>query len=369
MAEAIQVVNATAPKYLKGASNLTFRKRLWLAMLLRHGRVNYNETSTVCYWDVQFSEPTVRPYGDSGDQTFANHDAYRQLNLDWRGYTATDLFTHKQYLMNRGATQIVDLYKQKTKNLVQSMRHTFCGELYVDGNGTNNENRLHGIESFMADDGNTVAADIVANPSDAYAGQNTDLADQGGSWDSNLGTGNFPNATIATDWPYGTGDVEYDFLAPKLLNVTSPSWATGGTTWTDNCEEVMRQARIFCKTLTGEDSVPYCHMLNPQWYGQYGNYLSAKGRIVLPHREAEDLGFTDSLNFEGSVVKYEYDVPVNTGYGLTPDQMELGSLQGQLFVPDGPEWDIKSKGYLYEVGFWGNLKFQPKFFAKYNNYA
>jgi hypothetical protein len=219
----------------------------------------------------------------------------------------------------------------------------------------------------MGDDGNTVAADIVANPSDTYCGQSTALGNNGGNWTADLATS--PNATAATDWPWGNGDTEYDCLSPLLVNYSSTGWNTSSTEWIDNCEEVLRFAGIACASKNGDDNVPMLHMLDSKLYGDFLNFHAARNRIVLPHQESQDLGFSKTMNFEGSAVHFEFDCPANTGYGITPNNVELFSMESQLFVPDGPEWSIERKGWLYEVGFFGNMRFQPKFFAKYAAYA
>lgn len=366
-AEHVATVKATAPRYFKKASDLTMRRRLWLAMLERYGVVEYNADSFSTTWDVEYSEPEVRSYGDAGDQTFAEHDALQQLTVNVRGYTTTDKLTKKQRLMNKGKSQIYNLYEKKSKNLLKAIRKKFHRELYIDGYATNNDDRLIGIESFMGTDGNTVVGDIVANPSDTYGGLSTALGAISGSWDSDLATS--PNATIATDWPYGRGDVEYDFIAPKPFNYGSSSWSSGNTNWLDNCEDVLRTAGIVCATLTDDEDTPMVHMLDSKMYADFCTYWSARGRIIHPHKESEDLGFGRTLNFEGAMVHFEYDCPPGVGYGLSPTMMELFSMEDTLFVPDGPSWSIEKKAWLYEVGFFGNLRFQPKYFAKYANYA
>jgi hypothetical protein len=365
--EHVAVVKATAPKYFKEASDLTFRRRLWLAMLEKYGQIEYNASSFACVWDVEYSQPEVRQYGDQGDQEFNEHDALLQLTCDVRGYTTTDRLTKKKQLMNQGATQIYDLYKKKSENLLKAIRDKFCGELYIDGNLAANANRLLGIESFMGDDGATVAADIVANPSDTYAGQSTALGANGGNWTTDLTT--YPNATAATDWPWGNGDTEYDCLSPLLVNYSSTSWNTSSTDWIDNCEEVLRFAGIACASKNGDDNIPMLHMLDAKLYGDFLNFHAARNRIVLPHKESQDLGFSKTMNFEGAAVHFEFDCPANVGYGITPNNIELFSMENQLFIPDGPEWSIERKGWLYEVGFFGNMRFQPKFFARYAAYA
>lgn len=365
--EHVAVVKATAPKYFKEASDLTFRRRLWLAMIEKYGQVEYNASSYSTVWDVEYSQPTVRQYGDAGDQEFVQHDALLQLHVDVRGYTVTDRLTKKQELMNKGQEQIYNLYKKKSENLLKALTDKFCGELYVDGNASGNENRLLGIQSFLGDDGATVAADIVARCSDTYAGQSTTQQAQGGNWSTNRATS--PNATIATDWPFGSGDTEYDCLSPLLVNYSSTSWSSGQTAWSDNCEEVLRFARIVMAAKNGDERVPFLHMLDSSLYNDFLNFYSARNRIIVPHKESEDLGFGNVMQFEGAAVHFEFDVPADTGFGITPNQMELFSLQPQLFVPDGPEWSITKKGWLYEAGFFGNMRFQPKYFAKYSAFA
>lgn len=363
------VVKATAPKYFKGASNLTFRRRLWLSFLRKYGRIEKNATSFSQTWDVEYSEPEVRTFGDQGDNQFNVHDALQQLTVDIRGYTTTDKLTKKMRYINSGPEQIYNLYEKKSQNLVSSMRKKISAELYIDGNATGNEQRFLGIESFMGDDGNTAPGDLIANPSDSYAGQSTALGAITGSWTTDLGTGNYPNATLATDWPYGQGDTEYDFVSPKLINYSSTSWGAQSNSFQDNCEEVLRFAGIVCAALTDDEDVPYLHMLSSRLYNQFLNFYSAKGRIVLPHKESEDLGFSKTMNFEGAAVHFEYDCPSDTGYGICPAEMELFHCDDMLIVPDGPDWDIRSKAWLYEAGVFGNLRFQPKYFAKYKDYA
>ncbi len=49
--------------------------------------------------------------------------------------------------------------------------------------------------------------------------------------------------------------------------------------------------------------------------------------------------------------------------------MELFTPQSQLFDVEGPEWSTPDQAFLYIVSLFGNMRFQPKFFAKMKNYA
>ncbi len=364
--EHISVVKATAAKYFKGSTDKTIRKRLWLSMLRKYGQIELNaDPGHSLVWPVEYSQPEVRQYGDGGDQEFTNHDAFLQMHTDVRGYTATDFLSQKQFKMNNGKNKIVDLYSGKTKRLEKAMQDKFCGELYIDGNAAGNENRIHGIESFMAikSGSTTVAADKIAQPGDTYAGQSTELQANSGTWSTNKAVS--PNAELATDWPEGNGDSEYDPLSPLLVNYSSTSWSSGNTNWIDNCESVLRYAGNVCQVKNGDPNVPFCHMLNVSLWTDFQEYYSARMRINVPHKQSDDLGFPNTLNFEGSLVHFEFDAPSDVGYGLSPSAMELFVMGDQLFTPDGPEYSMAKKGYLYEVAFWGNTRFDPKSFAKY----
>lgn len=365
MPEWAGVINTTAPKYLKGAADNTIRERLLLSLLKKYGRIQFGQSSYQCTWDVEFAQQPVESYGDMGVLNFSRHDLYRQCTIDWRGYKATDLMSEKERLMNDGAVAIINRYNRIMPTLMKAMKDTFCAELFIDGNAAGNENRLHGLESFMGV-GTTGSADRIAEPSDTYAGRSTALGNQGGTWSSDLSTS--PNSTVATDWPNGSGDSEYDYFSPKLINYTASTWADAAT-WEDTCERVLRQATIWLTVTGGMEGRPTCHLLASDLFYTYLNKQETKQRIVVPHKEAQDLGFGDTLNQEGVMIKYEFDVPAGTGYGINVHQMELASLDGQLFGSRGPEYDIKQDAYLFAVGFFGNCRYNPKHFAKYASYA
>jgi hypothetical protein len=365
--EGIIAIKNTAPKYLKGAADQTIRNRLWLSLLREHGRIKLGDGGVSCYWNVKAREPEIRQNGDAGQQIFAEHDAYEQLTVDVRGYVGTDRLTLKKKLMNKGPLQIVDLYGTKLENLLTSLSNNFGAELYIDGNATGNENRLCGVNSCTGDDGNTVAADILANPSDTYGGKSTALGNLGGTWTANLTTK--PNATAAKDWPYGSGSSEYDYISPKLINYSSTSWPSGGTTWRENCSVVMRRARTWCKATGGGDNIPMLHLLSSSLYDEFEDYQETKFRTIIPHKSAEDLGFPDALNFNGAIVKHEFDCPANEGYGINLQDFLLFSIHDEFFYTFGPEWNTESLSDLMLVGFFGNMRMNPKGIAKYKNYA
>jgi hypothetical protein len=357
----VGAVNTTAPAYLKGASDLTKRERILLAMLEQRGRMIFNENGNECIWTVQMREPPVEQLVEGSVINYTRHDLYKQLTTDWRGYRATDQMTDMEKEKNKGRVAIIDRYKRILPNLMKSLRHRFCAELYIDGNASGNENAIHGIESFMGA-GTTVAADRLVKPDDTYGGLSTALGNEGGSWSTGLTTK--PNANVATDWPDGQGDTEYDYLSPKILNWSSSSWDGGNTDWQSNCIQVLRQAQMWLQGTGGkEGQVDLCLLARDLMYG-FKNAFQPYLQIAVPHKEAHDLGFPDVLNFEGMAVKSEFDVPVGKGYFINADGVELASLKDDLFYSRGPTYDPRTDSYLFLAGAMANLRWQPKLHGK-----
>jgi hypothetical protein len=367
--EWIGIIETTRHKYMKGASDLTVRKRLLLAMLKRRGRIEYNCSGDELRWDVEFSEPPVSAYGDGGVVDFSNHDAYRQLGIDWRGYIATDTMSKKQERMNRGEEAIVNVFQNKANKLRKSIMNNFAGEVYRSGSSAGRENNIHGLETFMTA-GTVTAADRIAAPNTTYGTTNlsTALGAYGGDWSSALTTPN--NASIGTDWPDGSGASEYDFLSPKLVNWSSTNWGTGSTTWEANAWRVVSQV-ITWLTLTGDsDGMPTLLPMASNLFQGYKNAQETKTRINVPHKEAQDLGFGMVLNQDGVGIYPDFDCPVNTAYALNLNQMMLCSLFPELFWMEGPDKDPRTAwSWLFGIGFYGNAKYQPKHFGKIFNYA
>lgn len=364
--EHLAVVTTTISQYAKGAEDLTIRRRILLALMRKYGKITYGNSGTSMTWQVEFSQPQMRQHGDAGEITFSEHTAYKQLNLDWRGYVITDLLPEKQRLANRGPQALVNLYKSKTENMIKKFNSGINGQFYVDGNASGNEAAIHGFESCLGVT-TPAATDLIGTPNDTYAGYSTVLGTYGGTWTANRTTAEtprYPNATLAKDWPWGSGSSEYDFLAPKIVNATSSNWGTGSTAWKDNCEKALRRANLWLRDTAGDSGAPIMFLFGSDYYGDIQDYFSAKQRIMVPHKESEDLGFSDTMNFDGAGIAHDFDCPAMTGYGLKIGEMELACMYDSLFAVEGPEHDIRTGNYLTKLGFFGNMKLQPKCMAK-----
>jgi len=351
------VVNTTISNYIKGEEVNILRNRKLTAMLKSRGRITMNWSGNDMNWKVRYRRAPMTGYADTDTLTFQRRDRWKTANLGWRGYSATDAMTKGERLKNRGVQAIINVYSQIAQSLMEDMEESFSDEFYINGNATGNSKRMHGIESFMA--GTAQAGNYVALPNATFANLNTNLGSYGGNW---TGT-----------WPTGTGDASYDFWSPLLVDYTNTAWTATTKTWPNTCVEALRFAIIKSlknKTLKGKLDVFF---LNDELYRQFLSLLDSKQRILIQSNESNStlikLGFTDVQNFDGVDITYEYGTPVNVGYGINVDQMEVRSMQPQLFVPDGPDYDIASKSWRFSIDFFGNTVWNPRYQVKLNAYS
>lgn len=358
-----RVVNTTIAKYFKGKEQEILRSRKWLALLNQKGRVFYNDSGKYMDWKVEYKRVPMIGWSGVEDITFAQHDRYKTCELDWRGYVAADAMTKFDRLKNAGPEAIINYWSEISENLRMDMEDHFGDELYIDGNAAGNSKRLHGIESFLGAGSNSTDQPI-AFPSDTYAGLSTALGNYGGEWQED---------TAVSTWPTGSGDAHYDFFSPLLISYTSAQWAATGTTWADTCLEAMRYGLIHAgknRNMNGQIDLT---LLDRELYRIFCEKEAEKERIVVNRGTATTglvaLGFTDTVNFQGADVTYEYGVPSGIGYGMNINNMELRSMQSQLFVPDGPDYDMAKKNWRFSIDFAGNLKFRPRHFFKLAAYG
>lgn len=360
-------------QYIKGQEDLTVRENIALAFLKSNGRIVTNCNAEHAYFSVKKARPPVEAYAEAGVINFAPRALWDQAKLGWRGYIATDQVNFHETLENKGDVTIIKRSGVIMENLTEAVTDNFATDLYIDGNATGNTMKIQGFGTFCGahtsyDTTGADVADLVALPDDTYFDIST-LPGVEGSWSDDLTT--HPNAHLATDWPEGHGDSEYDYWSPKLVNWGSTTWGNSGATWTLNCVDALRRTaqwlRLTNGAAAGNDLI--CIMAGHMMSDFKGVQDSLK-QIALPHQKATDLGFPEVLNFEGMGLHTEFSVPANTAYVWNFKKVELCSLYKSLLFRFGPTWVLEKLAYLYLVGFYGNLRFKsPKFFAKLYPYA
>lgn len=347
MAEWARVVNTTTRDFIKGETVEVLRNRKLLAILNDRGRVTMNGSGTEMQWQVRYKQAPMQGFDDSDTITFSRVNRWKNAVLPWRSYIGADSMTKREKVINKGTEALISVFGTIAKNLMQDIEEQFGDQLYIDGNAAANTKLIHGIESFMGVSG-TVSSSPVGNPSDTYAGLSTALGGYTGTW-----TG---------AWPTGTGDPHYDFFSPLIVDYTNALWTPSTDTWANTCIEALRFGIIKGKKNKSKRGQLDLILLNDELYRPFLSMLQTEERLnVSPQNGSSGLwklGFTDITNFDGVDITYEYGVPSAVGYGWCMNLVELISLQGELFVPEGPDYDIASQSHRFSIDFHGNLKFE-----------
>ncbi len=363
------IVSAAAPEFVKGSLDKTMRKRLWMSLLNARGLVSTGvDGSYESHYDVDYREPPVESFGYGGQANYEPRDYLKRAEKTWRGYLATDEMHVKEYTqLAHSSHNLVNRYNRAVPKLIKGMQNKFGREIYTDGSASGNEDRFEGLETFMTTGGTTTAADLIATPDDTYHNLATDL-NQGGTWTSDLATK--PNAALGFDWPEGSGDSEFDYNSPILAKTDSSSWGSGDSDWATQCIVTTRRVAQWLRMSAGLDGDTILLMLAGQMMTEFKTALDERVRVITPHKEAEDLGFPDVLNFEGVGVQSEWGVPVNTGYMVAIDNMKLDFITDEMIVTAGPDaMDKDAMSWKFNAYSFGNFTFSPKHTAKLYPFA
>jgi hypothetical protein len=353
-----RVLNSTIKNYIRDREVNILRNRKLTALLKKRGRLSFNWSGISMDWKVKYKRVRLTPFADSDTLTFDRKDRHKTANLDWRGYSATDSMTKGEFLQNRSKEAIVKLYSSISSDLMDDCEDFFGEEFYINGSTSANAKRIHGIETFMAANGS--AGNGAAIPTGSYAGLSCVPGFYGGTWT--------PGSLPA--WPNGFGDPQYDFWSPIVVDYGDtlfPGTGTGNNTWANNCVEAIAFGIIKTKKSKSVRGMLDVIFLNDELYRVFLGQARTKERIMVDRGQASglvQLGFLDVINQDGVDVTWEYGTPAGVGYGFNVDMMEVRSMQAQVFVPDGPDFDLGSKSWRFSIDFYGNAVFNPKFFMK-----
>lgn len=343
------------------------RDRRFFAMVKSKGRQLYDCSGDGVQWPVRYIRNT--PTVNDGEQSveFSRFNRHTTAYLDYVGLTLAESMTKREKLKNRGKEAIVKFSTELGEMMTEDLTDRFAEEIYVDSSATGNSGRWSGLETMMAAT-QTVqinsgaartanAADIVGYPNDTYATISTVLGNSGGSW----GT----QADISSTWPMGRGSTEYDFWSPVICNYTSTALAGSAATWAVQCESATRflihaiNGRIGAKQ--GVDLV----LLDRELYRKFLEKQQARQTVTIQNSYMNKLGFSDAFTLDGVDITTEYGVPSAVGYALTCSNVEIRSMQKQLFNMDDPDWDPATRSWRFVADCLGQFKFKsPRHFGK-----
>ena len=367
------LVNAAGQEYVKTVIDLTVRNRLAMAMLMERGKINtgipWGEGQVLF---VEYRDPTVSGFGYGQGAVFQPQNFMKKAYPRIRGCHSTDAMHYDEYYKCLHATNgIRDRYKQVIPKHTKAVQDKIGLQIYADGNLATNDNQFDGMETYMdvATGGDApVVGDLIAMPDGSYQGLATDLG-QSGTWTADLASP--PSSKLSSDWPHGSGDPDYDYNSPLLVNWSSNAWGTSAVTWESNCLNALSQTGDWLRKNAGATKSTLLCMLEGQLMQGFRRALGAKNYRLEPWPEAQQMGFSDTFNYEGIGVKTEFGVPANTGYVLDmdSDDVSLNFTTNDMIETEGPAKDLHSASYLWLVFSFGNYRFVPKRSAKLYNYA
>lgn len=358
----LNIVNASIPKYIREQEVNILRERILLAMMESKGRISFNNTGTKYNWRVKYKRNVLTPYADGDVLSFARVNRHRQAELpNDRGYVAPEMMGHVDTRQNAGMEAIINLWDEKTNDILEDLRENFCDQLYIDGNATGNSRKIHGVESFFGAAATALSPGFV-QPDDSYADNSTAPGTYGGSWS---------NGT----YPVGSGDAQYDFWSPILVDYTSPvtgAYTSSTRTWPNTCTEAMRRMLTYTRRQKSKTGMLDLMLLETELYRQYKDSLETFKQIPVLQGDAlamRNLGFTDVISFDGITISTEFGMPNGVGYGFNTMKMELKSLNESLFRTIGPVYNEETDSYRWSASFLGNLVCNPRFFGKLAAYG
>lgn len=372
-----RIANSTIRDFIREEEPNIFRNRKFTALMKKRGRITYNHSGVAMDWKVRYRRAPMVGFADGDTITFSRQDRHKTAAVDWRGYSASDALTKLEFLQNRSTEAIIKLFESRSQMLLSDVEDQFGDQMYIDGTAVANAKLFHGIETFMTGTVSQATANGNVTPTAVYGGLSCVPGNFGGSW----------AASGSLTWPNGKGDVVYDFWSPLIVDCGSAFfnssgtnlWGSSATAANNVAVEAVSYAIIKSKKSPSKKGELDVFMLSDEGYRQYVSLLRSLQRIVVNGQTSEliGLGFDDVVQQDGGKdITWEWGLPTasslaNTkgviGYGLNLDQVELCSLQSEVWVPEGPSFDDATKTWRWSIDCFGNLKWNPKYQVKIMN--
>jgi hypothetical protein len=370
----IQIAHQQGETYIKGATNLLFRKRIIFARLKAAGRVSVKDGGYDIRWKADIREPNVNTVSGFEQIEYGAMQPYEGFDLPWGQYRSTDAVHRHELAMIGGEGKIVDRWGGIVERHTRAHMNKLNKDVFGDGYASGSERALKGLQSATGHTtASTAAGDKIAFPSDTYGGLSTALGNQGGTWSTDLSTS--PNAVVDTDWPFGKGNTEYDFNSPVLVKTDSTAWDGSNDTWLLGCKEMIRYGNEAVKNLNGADMAGELLVMDGLSFAEMKQNFAGQFSVeVTQKRPGTDYGFEgEELNFEGITCTSDSDCPVGKRFLIQPSNFELFVLKspGQkgMFYHSGPVWDQFQDSYTFQMGTLIQMKMKVKGLGMFTNFA
>lgn len=352
-------LQTTLPMILPEVQDNCTRNYMMMAILNARGAVKYNDFGLGINWKVKYRNHRAQGTNGENPRNYQQINPYQTAYLDWRGYEVTDTISKQEVRQNKDQAAIIRVFDDFEANLKKSIEQELGTQFYNDGYDTTHPDYWHGLKSLFRQNGETLYlnsgvmaarsrndADKVVAPSGSYA-----------ELDCALGAFSGTQHDTSVVWPEGTADTHYDFWSPLMLQ-----WNGTGFTGTTNGEKLKNAIRFgITHAMRNSDATS---QLSHVWTDRTNfialkEYFDSKQTIeVTQGSELYRLGFKDVIVFDGVEIAAEHAMPAGFFFGVNANSMELRCLDEQLFVMDGPEYDMDLKIIKAAVETHSNILFR-----------
>jgi len=334
MAEFLRVLRTSIAKYVKGAANETIQNSILLSMLKDKGRLMYNNSGKTLDWQIKYKQRDLEGREDMEQVQFNRQNQYVDATLPWRGYVMQDAISQKERLMVRGQEALVQIWPNKMRSMMEDASDKMNIELFVDGNASGNEKKIHGLESIFG------AATATTT--------------------SEFGTCDESYAGLTLNAVHGT-ESDATAYSPALVNEAYTDFSS----WTSNPTKIARSLVSATTVKNGKKGRPDLMLTTETRYNQFKNALASEERYIVGDEKVVGnlkAGFR-GIVFDGVLMMWDYDCTAACTYCLNLDQIEFRCLSSDLFYSK-TDYDITQDAHLWSVMSWGNMRINPRYQGK-----
>lgn len=351
---------STLANHLRDQEKSILRNYLIGALIQNGGRVLYNESGRGFTWPVLYKLHSIEGDVGMGPRTFQPTSQFQTAGLPFRGYNVTDTISRGEFLANRGPEAVINIFNGMGERLQQSLSQRLGPMYYVNGYTAGNEKGWHGFESMYTCNGTTNvtsgaslntqraanAADPTGYSDTTYAEMDTELGAYGGSAESGV------------YWLEGDPSTEYDVWTPPVVNYTS-TYFSATTTFAANGQKAMRYALTHASRRGGKDRHPTNIALARNLWIAFLDSQNSKQQINVQSNIVEwELGFGETMKFDGVSVTPDTAAPNSVGYIFNPKNITIRCQTGQMFEPESEPYSSIDQSYKFVVSTASNMQFE-----------
>jgi len=357
-------LQTTLAEHATEVEDATWRNYIIPALVAERGNRVMNMSGAGLTRPVQFDVHDVRDTLGEDPLSPTRKNLWKRCEHEMRGHDVVDAIKTKEMFENRGKHAVINVFKQFTTQLTESMEKYLATRYVVDGSTAANSKGWEGLATLFQSSGQTLtegtgvartanAADTIIEASGSYANLVMDLGNYGGSNDS------------GASWPNASADLKFDFWTPVMVNYSSTAFT--GTTWSANAVEAMRLAISHGQRNDSRSAAQMdLFIMSRDHHRIFKNTLDTKERVMVTDSglPARSLGF-NTLSFDGVELVQDYSMPTDTTFGVSIGNITLESQRETLLHTEGPHFEWKDKSYAASVETISNLIYKsPSNFCK-----